>query len=324
MNWIELIDGQGQLLARRPEDAVPCMIGSARDNAIVVDGEGILPYHARIDANQDGTLSVTALGEHPGLHRPGAPERQPTLLLTLSAPVAIGTATLRLASTATASGLATAPPATGDREPETVSGWRALIARRRVQWCMAALLVAGGATVAWFSLAQRNREVTSLSVGLFLLAMVALWAGIFALIGRLKHGHAKFGQHFVVAGAMTILSLLVSELSSWQEFLAPSAQVMGGLMILLTSITAGFALFAQLRVYGKEHRERHLRIAAVATATLLLFAAAATRYDKDWSNLVEFSAVLKPWPASWTPARGLDALGGGMERVEKELEEKAE
>lgn len=318
MMWIELTDPNGNVVARRPEDAVPCTIGSARDNTIVVDGDEILPYHARIDANQDGTLSVTALGAHPGLHRPGAPERQPTLLLTATAPVAIGQAMLRLVSTE----MITLPPAAAAVVPEEgpPTGWRAWVARRDVQWGTALFLIAAGAVVSWYSVPGKNRALTAFFVGLFILFAVACWAAFFALIGRLRHGKAKFGQHLVVAAAMTVVSLLISETASWQQFLMPAAEAMAGIMLILTSLTVGFTLFAQLRVFGTEHKEKHLRIAAAATAVMLIFAVAATRYTDEWSSTLDFSAVLKPWPVSWTPAKGVETYGESLSKLEKDLE----
>ncbi len=317
--WIELTDANGHVLARRPQDAVPCTIGSARDNTMVVDGDDILPYHARIDANQDGTLSVTALGAHPGLHRPGAPERQPTLLLTATASVAIGPAMLRLVSSEMATAPAAIAPAAA---PDVVApaGWRAWAARKDVQWGMALFLVLAGAAVSWYSVPAKNRELTAFFVGLFILFLVASWAGFFALIGRLRHGNAKFGQHFVVATVMTVVSLLVSEAASWQQFLRPGARVMAGLMLILTSVTVGVALFAQLRVFGTGHREKHLRIAAGVTAVMLILTVAATRYTDEWSSTLDFSAVLKPWPVAWTPARGVDSYGESLSKLEQELE----
>jgi hypothetical protein len=316
--WIELTDALGNVLARRPEDAVPCTIGSARDNTIVVDGDEILPYHARIDANQDGTLSVTALGAHPGLHRPGAPERQPTLLLTATAPVAIGQAMLRLVSTEMVMAPAAAVAAPEEEGPPT--GWRAWAARKDVQWGSALFLVLAGMAVSWYTVPVKNRELTAFFVGLFVLFAVALWAAFFALIGRLRHGKAKFGQHLVVATVMTVVSLLISELASWQEFLIPAAEVMAGLMLILTSVTVGVTLFAQLRVFSTRNREKHLRIAAGATAVMLILAVAAARYTDDWSSTLDFSAVLKPWPVSWTPARGVETYGESLSKLEKELE----
>lgn len=312
---IELVDGTGQLLARRPADAVPCTIGSARDNTIVVDGEDVEPYHARIDSNPDGSLSATALGVHPGLQRPGAPERQPSLLLTLTAPVAVGKGILRLVDAAAVSVPDAVAPV-----PAPPTGWRARIAERPLQYGVAVVGFLAAAAYSWLTVPTDDRGMTAGVLGVSFLLVVGIWAGFWALVDRLRHGARRFGPHFVVAGIGTIVSLLASELVSWQQFLWPSSSVVAGLMLLVTTMVGGIALYAQFRVMGPGHREKHLRWAAGITAGFLLVSLFAGRLDTDWSNKVTFTGVLKPWPASLTPAWTAERYGESLGKLEKALE----
>jgi hypothetical protein len=123
-----------------------------------------------------------------------------------------------------------------------------------------------------------------------------------------------------VAGIGTIVSLLASELVSWQQFLSPSSTVVAGLLLFITTAVGGLALYAQFRVMGPGHREKHLRWAAGITAGLLLLSLLVGRLDTDWSNKVTFTGVLKPWPASLTPARTADRYGESLGKLEKALE----
>ncbi len=90
MSWIEVVDASGRVVARRAAEGVPCTVGSALDNTLLIEGPEVAPYHARIDREADGRLTVTVLGQSSGLQRPGAPERAMSLALTPSAPVAVG------------------------------------------------------------------------------------------------------------------------------------------------------------------------------------------------------------------------------------------
>ena len=101
MSWIEVVDATGRVVARRTVLGVPCTIGSAVDNTLVVEDPDVAPYHARIDREADGSLTVTVLGGSSGLHRPGAPERAMSLALTPSASVAMGGSVIRLVNEAT-------------------------------------------------------------------------------------------------------------------------------------------------------------------------------------------------------------------------------
>ena len=110
MSWIELVDATGSVVARRTVLGVPCTIGSAVDNTLVVEDPDVAPYHARIDREADGSLTVTVLGGSSGLHRPGAPERAMSLALTPSAAVAMGGSIIRLVNEATREVPASARP----------------------------------------------------------------------------------------------------------------------------------------------------------------------------------------------------------------------
>lgn len=318
MILIELLDDTGQLLARRPVDAVPCTIGTARDNTMVLDGDDIAPYHARLDGNADGTLSVTALGVHPGLHRPGAPERQPSLLLTLTAPVAIGTGLLRLVDAAAApvAQLPSAAPAVAFAP----TGWRAWVAQRRVQYTAAVAGFLAAAAYGWFTLPSEDRGLTAVVLGVALLMVVAIWAGFWALVDRTRHGVRRFGSHFVVATLGTVASLAASEVVAWQQFLSPSSRLLAALFVAFSTFVGGAALYAQFRVMGPGHKEKHLRWAVGVTAGLFLVGLLAGRVDNDWSSEITFAGILKPWPAAMTPAVGAERYSEALVKLEKDLD----
>ena len=47
MSWIEVVDALGRVVALRTAVGVPCTIGSAADNTLVVEDSEVAPYHAR-------------------------------------------------------------------------------------------------------------------------------------------------------------------------------------------------------------------------------------------------------------------------------------
>ena len=218
MSWIEVVDGLGRVVARRTAVGVPCTIGSAADNTLVVEDSEVAPYHARIDREADGSLTVTVLGGSSGLHRPGAPERAMALALSPSAAVAMGGSIIRLVDEASRDVPVSAPTV----EPPP-SGWRAFVARRPVQWASVAVLTVMGAAIGYFTLPGSERAVNALVVAAVLMVSECAWVGMWALTGRIRHGTARFGKHFVVATAITVLGWMLGEMESWQKFLVPGA-----------------------------------------------------------------------------------------------------
>jgi hypothetical protein len=319
MSWIEVVDRAGRVVARRTALGVPCTVGSALDNALVVEDPEVAPYHARIDREEDGRLTVTVLGGSSGLSRPGAPERAMTLALTRSAAVAMGDSVIRLVDEATRE----APIAGASPEPEA-SGWRAFVARRPVQWAAVAALTVVGAGIGFFTLPGSERGVNALVVAVVLLLSECIWVGMWALAGRIRHGQARFGQHFVVATVVAVLGWAVGEMESWQSFLLPGANAVALLLTALTALIWVFALLGHLRVMNRANWHKHVRIAASFGVGVFILVLAARQYQGQWSSDVEFSSVLKAWPARLVPAKTPEQLTASLKALQDQLDKDGE
>ncbi len=315
MSWIEVVDGLGRVVARRTALGVPCTIGSAADNTLVVEDSEVAPYHGRIDREADGSLTVTVLGGSSGLHRPGAPERAMALALSPSAAVAMGGSIIRLVNEASRDVPVSAPTV----EPPP-SGWRAFVARRPVQWASVAVLTVMGAAIGYFTLPGSERAVNALVVAAVLMVSECAWVGMWALTGRIRHGTARFGKHFVVATAITVLGWMVGEMESWQKFLVPGATLVAVFLTALTALIWVFALLAHLQVMNRANWHKHLRIAATFGVAVFLLVLAAREYRGQWSNDVEFSSVLKAWPERLVPAKNPDQLTASLKALQDQLD----
>jgi len=315
MSWIEVVDATGRVVARRTVLGVPCTIGSAVDNTLVVEDPDVAPYHARIDREADGSLTVTVLGGSSGLHRPGAPERAMSLALTPSASVAMGGSVIRLVNEATREVPVSARPA--EAAP---SGWRALISRRPVQWAAVAVLTAVGAGIGFFTMPGSERALSALIVAVVLLVSECAWVGMWALTGRIRHGTARFVQHFVVATAVAVLGWVVGEMESWQKFLVPGATVVALLLTALTALIWVLALLVHLRVMNRANWHKHVRIATTFGVAVFILVLAAREYRGQWSSDVEFSSVLKSWPERLVPAKDPEQLTASLKALQDQLD----
>lgn len=319
MSWIEVVDGAGRVVARRTALGVPCTVGSAVDNALVVEDPEVAPYHARIDREADGSLTVTVLGGSSGLHRPGAPERAMSLALTRSAAVALGGSTIRMVDEATRE----VPVAAAAVEPP-LTGWRAFIARRPVQWASVAVLTVIGAGIGFFTLPGSERAANALVVAVVLLLSECAWVGAWALTGRIRHGRARFGQHFVVATAIAVLGWLAGEMESWQKFLLPGATAIAVALTALTALIWVLALLGHMQVMNRANWHKHLRIAASFGVAVFIVVLAAREYRGQWSNDVEFSSVLKAWPERLVPAKSPEQLTASLKALQDQLDHDGE
>jgi len=315
MSWIEVVDARGRVVARRTAEGVPCTLGSAPDNTLLIEGPDVAAYHARIDQEADGRLTVTVLGQSSGLHRPGAPERALSLALTPSAPVAVGGSIIRLVDEVTGA------VAEGAHAPElSASRWRTFVARRPVQWGAAALLALCGAAIGYFTMPGTGRAANALAVAVALLLVECAWVGLWALAGRIRHGRARFGQHFVAATAIAIVGWGVAEVESWRQFLWPGATAFAIVLPAVTALVWALAILLHLRIMNRAHWHRHVRIAAGVGLAVFFLILAARDYRVPWSDEVEFSAVLKPAPAALVPARDPARFAASLEALQGKLD----
>jgi len=319
MSWIEVVDAAGRVVARRAAEGVPCTVGGAPDNTLLIEGPDVAGYHARIDREADGGLTVTVLGQSSGLHRPGAPERSMSLALTPSAPVAVGGNIIRLVDEAT--GDAMVPVRAAERP---VPGWIVFAERRPVQWGAAALLALGGAAIGYFTMPGSERAVIATVVAIALVLGECAWVGLWAIAGRIRHGRARFGQHFVVGTLIAVLGWVVGEMESWQKFLAPGANTIAIALTALTALVWVVAILAHLRVMNQANWEKHLRIAAGFGITLFVMMLAAREYKGQWSSDVEFSSVLKPVAATLVPAKDAEQFAASLKALQGELDQDGE
>lgn len=316
MTWIEVVDASGRIIARRSAEGVPCTIGSAYDNNLFVDGPDVAPYHARIDREADGGLTVTVLGQSSGLHRPGAPERAMSLALSASAPVAMAGGVIRLVADVSGD---ISLPATAT-EP-TSSGWRAIIARAPVQWGSAALLAVCGAAIGYFTMPGSDRAISAAAVALALLVAECAWVAVWAIAGRIRHGRARFGQHFVVATAIAVIGWGVGEMESWQKFLLPGATAIALALTVLMSLVWVLAVLAHLQVMNPASWNKHLRIAVGFGVALFAIVLGAREYQGQWGSNVEFSSVLKPLRATLVPAKNQEQFSTSLKSLQDALDD---
>ena len=165
-----------------------------------------------------------------------------------------------------------------------------------------------------------ERALSALIVAVVLLVSECAWVGMWALTGRIRHGTARFGQHFVVATAVAVLGWVVGEMESWQKFLVPGATVVAVLLTALTALIWVLALLVHLRVMNRANWHKHVRIATTFGVAVFILVLAAREYRGQWSSDVEFSSVLKSWPERLVPAKDPEQLTASLKALQDQLD----
>jgi pSer/pThr/pTyr-binding forkhead associated (FHA) protein len=313
---VEVVDHRGRVRQRHRLTADRLTVGRGYDNDLIVDD----PY---VDARQlvlgpdleTGALIVSDPGSTNGTwtgeRRWSSGPLRPGLTLR------IGRTTLRFVS-----------------PDEAVAP--TLPDRRRVSWLgavllspiRAALLAAVGFTVVAFVLGLDDTE--AVTVGSLLpptawaLLLGAAWAGAWALGTRLALHQFRFTAHLAWVALVAVGGLAMSGAMAWAGFLAPDA----GIVPVASAVSAlglgALLLAGHLGLATEWERGRRWRVAAAATAVLVVGGVALTWNDgvADPTRSTGFAPVLRPLSARFIPTetpdqffRTTDRLVGQLDRL---------
>jgi hypothetical protein len=295
---LEVLDARtGGVRTRLRIESLPFTLGRALDNDLILDDPYVDPHHARIaDADELGTV-VEDLGSLNGIVPTDADRRFARVPARPGTEVRIGRTVLRFRDTAEP-----VPPAL-PYTPAGAAGNHRWLSTTRGRAAISALAVLVVAATFWLDSYERNSasEVFAGVLGFVLLASV--WAGIWAVAGRIVVHRFHFLGHFAVVSAIAIAGLACSSLAGWLDFLFPDnplsdpAGAAVGLALVASTVAGHLALASNLP------RRRRWSAGLVAGVALLAIAGLDALAEGDaFSDIPEFPTVLKPFAPRWLPA----------------------
>jgi hypothetical protein len=313
--FVEILDRRGELLRRERLAEIPYRIGRGYDNHLVLDDPYVCPSHAVVERTEDGGLALRDLDSLNGVERLPKRERGASFPLAPGLEVKLGRSVLRFR----------------DASHGTLATLRL---RRRPAW-LEWSLTHGGAGLLWAaalvgvlmldglrsSTVKIDWVAQATTTGGVVL-MAALWAGAWALVGRLLGQRARFVTHFAIAVASVLAGLLQQRLFELGQFLfepiAPVriADAVGDGLVL------GVAVYAHLTVLlvGRV-AQRALAAAALGLAMLALQLGNQYSESTDWVAVLPYWSRLEPVPIGLLPVEPADAFFAEAKQLEGELME---
>jgi hypothetical protein len=290
------------------------VLGRAYTCDLILDDRHVCPEHARLELDGDGAITLRDLGSRNGIVDLATGRRVDSLAPAQGRELRLGRSVLRLR----------APdhpvaPALLDAGPHLLLRWATSSAAPAV-WLP---LLAGVAS--WQLWRETYTELEMRSVLDTLLPgvlLVAAWAGLWALLGRLLvHSH-RFTSHLAAACACMLVWDGFSGLLDYARFaLAPVAPLQRA------GLAAGSLLLASL-VYvhlflatGLGRRTRALASAGVLASALAVSELGAHRDPDFW---LPYWSQLEPVDPDWLPAESADEFFRGARALQGELATLAE
>lgn len=282
--------------ARVRIDDRPLRIGRGLDNDVIVDDPFVDVHHARIDIAADGTATLHDLGSINGIEHVGHGDADAIPLLPGTV-VRLGRTVFRVRSTEEA--LPAAVPL-----PAAIGAPGLWVENRR--WGLGLLGATFALTVwnAWGDTFTRDGAVEVLLVTAGALVFLALWAGAWALLGRLLARRPTFAVHVTIACASAVALHVAGLVGGWGEFLWPSVwPLFSGLEIALSVAVLALAVVGHL-AYATllSPRLRWMGVVGVVGLAGLLIGTVELLQRDRFSDVPNFSSQIRLLPGAMIPA----------------------
>ncbi len=286
----------GEVRQRLRLERFPTSLGRQLDNDLVLDDPYVDAHHARFVLDVDGSLVLEDLGSVNKLATTTHPQADRVRCVP-GVELRVGRTRLRVRDGAEP--VAPALSLTGAADRDTAHAWHARPTAR-----VAAIVIAAGSfgLSGWLETAERNGATVALTavMGFFLLGV--MWAGVWAVGGRVVVGQFRFVAHLAIAAWFSIFAIIIGELGTWIDFLAPDNGVVEAAEGFILVLALGALIAFHLGESSLLRRSRRWRTGAIVTGLIIIVAGAFSLADDDpFTDVPKFSSVIKSIPARLVP-----------------------
>jgi pSer/pThr/pTyr-binding forkhead associated (FHA) protein len=247
--FVEILARNGEVRNRHRIDTLPIHLGRAYDNDFILDDPHAAAYHAAVELNEDGALTIRDLGSKNGTIHQG--QRRSDMIIDGNTVVRLGHTNLRIRA---------ADFRVDDELADTtIHSWEGFRPAITGLTLIALLSVAS----TWLTDTEKIQAIRYVLAAAYLLGGALAWSGIWAFVNRLFGGHARFGRHlFIVAcGLLTMQAWTAASNITAYAF---SLETLTRYAVIASVVIIGGMMFFHLSTINP-HRVRRF-----ATVSLLL------------------------------------------------------
>ena len=263
--FVEVLDRRGRVAQRHAVEALPATVGRAYDNTIILDDLYASAIHVRLEADGNGGIVALDAGSENGLFEVGRPGRRARVAVTAGTRLRVGETVLRIALPGQA-----VPPAL----PEPLAG-RLLGRVLRSPAGAVGLAVAAGISQSlssWLRTYEQLEAARAVSDGIGVIALLAVWAGGWALATRVLTQRTLFLAHLGLVSLVAVAADAVWTLGGYVEYILPSlAEALIGdvVSVLATLVFIALLLAGHLALTSSLSPARRLAWAFGLSASLI-------------------------------------------------------
>ena len=312
---VEVLDGRGRVQARDRLTRLPATIGRGYSNDVIVDDPYVDAEHLRLVPAEDGTLAIEDAGSVNGTFEPKSRTRITRIAMRPGLELRIGATHLRFQDPEQPSS-----PALPMRNDLSFSR----LSDPRVAVPVALLVVVVFSISAWLGNYERAEPVKHVSIGVFVLLIVALWAALWSLGSRVILHRFNFVAHLTLASLVLCALELVNAAGIWIGVTLPNMHLdnaltwLLGIPLIFVLLSGHFALASAMTT-----RHRHMTTAGVL-ATIALITVLASWGERDkFSTALAYPSGIRPVPVSMLKTESADDFFRDATELREKVDELA-
>ncbi|HEY1234176.1 MAG TPA: FHA domain-containing protein [Candidatus Binatia bacterium] len=316
LGYIEVLDNKGEVVERTRIDSFPIHVGRAYSNEVVVDDPYVCPEHVTIELDDSGSLVARDLNSVNGLWLgSGGKKPVPKLELNSGSQFRIGHTLLRYRSFDHP-----LAPTLRDRENSASFFGSPYIAALAGITVFSLLCLEG-----FLGSVERVTIAGIVSEPLVTFATLLLWAGLWTLAGRVILSRFYFFEHVTIASLAIVAFFAINAGAEWAEFLFPFIPALWVASVFGAGVILAALVFGHLRFASMMRRRSRIWAASSVSAALIGISFISDYANRSkFSNVMEFTGIVKPLDAAWVPTMSVDRFIENSQKLKSDLERLAQ
>jgi hypothetical protein len=316
LGYIEVLDHKGNVVERTRIDSFPIHVGRAYSNEVVVDDPYVCPAHVTIELDDRGSLIARDLNSVNGLWLgSGGKKPLPKLELNSGSQFRIGHTMLRYRSFDHP-----LAPTLRDRENSASFFGSPYIAAFAGVVVFSLLCLEG-----FLASVERVTIAGIVSEPLVTFATLFVWAGLWTLAGRVILSRFYFFEHVTIASLAIVAFFAINAAAEWVEFLFPFIPALWVASVFGAGVILAALVFGHLRFASMMRRRSRVWAASSVSAALIGISFISDYANRSkFSNVMEFTGIVKPLDAAWVPTMSVDRFIEKSQKLKSDLDRLAQ
>jgi hypothetical protein len=309
--WVEVLDRHGDVSSRYPVHVWPLKVGRAYSSDIVLDDPYVAANHLEINHADGGTYQLKILSSINAMTIDTIRGKQVEAKVAANQVVRIGHTQLRIRPVDFAvSAEKSLPSKAWSRS------WPALIVG------VAVLLLMYFPSL-WLNYDRSEGYRILLLPIVGAIALLLLWVGFWALIGRVLSGHANFIAHTVNASlCIALIIFLDGLLYGYTDFAFNTNLITNTLPEIMDPLIIGTLLYRHIGLVSRMSRRKIGVIVIALMASLIGFGYLSEKWTAD-NKLTEmsFSRTIGPPFISFSHGKSTESFIAGASKLKSKVDE---